>query len=308
VAGAVTSEPDAVVSSKSDGLKSRTTLRSSAQYDRGVAEGATFSVVIPAHAAAATVAAAVESALGQVPVAPEVIVVLDGPDPLAEDRLAAFGEAIRVVRQPHGGPSQARNAGVRAATGAFVDFLDADDEYLPGRHAALRRLTEGQPELDLLTTDVAFEVEGAQTGTFYGANIFPPAAEQRIEILRRNWLTIMTAVRREVLLTAGGFDERLTRSEDWECWIRIVLDGGRAGLVNEVLARYRLHDRSLTAARAASLRSRVTVLDRLAGDRRLTAEERAVVVAGRDAAQRRALAAEAGPRRGLVRRVLRRGR
>lgn len=39
---------------------------------------------------------------------------------------------VNIVRQPNGGPSKARNTGVKHAKGEWIVFLDADDELLPG--------------------------------------------------------------------------------------------------------------------------------------------------------------------------------
>jgi hypothetical protein len=51
-------------------------------------------------------------------------------------------------------------------------------------------------------------------------------------------------------------------AHDWECPIRLIIGGSRAGLVDEPLYRYRMRPKSLTADRLASLRWRVTMLER----------------------------------------------
>jgi glycosyltransferase involved in cell wall biosynthesis len=65
----------------------------------------------------------------------EVVVVLDGPDPDTRARLRSIEDPrLRVielgVRSRQGA---ARNAGVRAAQGSWIAFLDDDDEWLPGK-------------------------------------------------------------------------------------------------------------------------------------------------------------------------------
>jgi hypothetical protein len=64
------------------------------------------------------------------------------------------------------------------------------------------------------------------------------------------------------MLATGGFDETLRIAHDWECWIRLLHAGSAAGFVDEPLLRYRIGDTSLTANRVASLRERVSVLER----------------------------------------------
>jgi glycosyltransferase involved in cell wall biosynthesis len=84
---------------------------------------------------------AVGSALAQRDCELELIVVDDGnPEPI-DDLLADVRDpAMRVVRAPHGGPSEARNAGVEEARGRLIRFVDADDVYEPGSTARLAAL------------------------------------------------------------------------------------------------------------------------------------------------------------------------
>jgi len=59
---------------------------------------------------------------------------------------------IQVIHQKNAGPAAARNTGIRAAKGEYVAFLDADDEWLPGKLETQLGLLEADPELDLVCT------------------------------------------------------------------------------------------------------------------------------------------------------------
>jgi glycosyltransferase involved in cell wall biosynthesis len=254
----------------------------------------TFSVVTAAYQAAATIGAAVESVLRQTYPALEMIVSDDGSTDSIAEALEPFANDVTVVRNPHRGPGATRNAGLRVASGDFVVILDADDVYEPRRLEALADLVRRRPELDIATTDAFLERNGTVIGRFYNESFSFPEEEQRAEILRRCFL-FAPAVRRERIEAIGGFDEsaEVVPAEDWDCWIRLVLDGARAGVVQEPLVRYRLHTGSLTANRARSLRARVTVLEKAAKRSDLSEEERRGLAASIVRRRRNAVVAEA---------------
>lgn len=104
--------------------------------------GALISVVIPTCNRPDLVLRAAASALSQSYRDIEVIVVLDGPDPATMAALKRVGDPrLKVVGLPErGGGGEARNAGVREARGAWVAFLDDDDEWLPHKLAVQREV------------------------------------------------------------------------------------------------------------------------------------------------------------------------
>jgi hypothetical protein len=221
----------------------------------------TFSVVIAAHNAAATIAEAVESAFAQTLPPLEVVVVDDGS---TDDTLAAlepYGDGLVRIRKPRGGVASARNAALERARGDFLAVLDADDAYVPERLEAMTELAVTRPDLDILCTDAFLEVDGRAVARF-GEGCAFEVGDQRAAILQRCFC-IAPAYRRTTLVDAGGFDESLRTGEDWECVIRLLFRGALAGAVAEPLYRYRIHDRSLTADRVATLGDRIALLERV---------------------------------------------
>jgi glycosyltransferase involved in cell wall biosynthesis len=257
------------------------------------------------------VAEAVESALSQTCPPLEVIVADDGSTDNLAGAVERFGDRVQLLRNEHRGPGAARNAALAAASGEFVVILDADDIYDPTRLEALGELAGSRPELDVLTTDAFLEQEGRVIGRFYRDDFPFPHENQRVEILRRCFL-FAPAVRRARMNGVGGFDESpsITPAEDWDCWIRVILAGAQVGLVSEPLVHYRLHEGSLTANRARSLRARVTVMEKAAARSDLTPEERMQLgqrlsLRRRDAVVAEAAAALAGREPGGRRHCLR---
>lgn len=91
------------------------------------------SVIIPVYNVAAYLEQCLHSVLSQTYTDLEIILVDDGSTDQSGqlcDRLAQQDERIRVVHKTNGGLSDARNAGLRCATGEYIAFLDGDDVWL----------------------------------------------------------------------------------------------------------------------------------------------------------------------------------
>jgi glycosyltransferase involved in cell wall biosynthesis len=102
----------------------------------------TVSIIIPTYQRPVLVVRAVQSALAQTLRDTEVIVVIEAPDDAtvrALERITDPRLRLEVLTQ-HVAPGAARNAGVEQARGAWVAFLDDDDEWLPDKLAQQHRV------------------------------------------------------------------------------------------------------------------------------------------------------------------------
>lgn len=100
------------------------------------------SIVIPVYKTEKYLVASVDSALRQTYDNTEIILVDDGsPDncPRICDDFADKNRNVSVIHKKNGGLSDARNAGMRAATGEYLLFLDSDDKLFPD---AVERMVE----------------------------------------------------------------------------------------------------------------------------------------------------------------------
>lgn len=98
--------------------------------------GASVSVVVPVRDPGPWLAETLASIARQTAPPLETLVIDDGNHPpLSLDGIAPA--RTRVIRQPHRGVSAARNAGLAAARGSLITFIDADDLWLPHSLATL---------------------------------------------------------------------------------------------------------------------------------------------------------------------------
>jgi len=219
-----------------------------------------FSVCLPAYQVEPWIGAAVASAINQTYPAHEIIVCDDGSTDRLDAALAPYEDHVTLLRQPNQGAAAARNTASSAASGDFVVFLDPDDRFVPCRLERLRELAGIRPDLDILTTDAFIEFEDRVIGRYYTEENRFVVDDQRQGILGANFLFGLLAVRRSALAAIGGFDESLPDVYDWDCWLRLILAGARAGMVDEPLAVYTLRPGSSSSSRLRLLRGRQNVL------------------------------------------------
>jgi glycosyltransferase involved in cell wall biosynthesis len=245
----------------------------------------TFSVVMPAHNASATIESSIRSVLLQTVKDFELIVVDDGSSDDTFERATSFNAlGVRVIQQDRAGPSGARNAALAHAKGEFVSMIDSDDLWLPRYLEEMGKSLEDEPQAGLAYTDawVLDDSTGRIRRTSamaYERPPVPPPAEPR-EFIRllvdRNFVFGLATVRRSVIEQVGGYDERLGYGEDFELWLRIVEAGFRAVRVPGTLAIYRKHLRSRTSDLQRAHEGVCTTYRVIVNEHRLDDEARAI--------------------------------
>ena len=89
------------------------------------------SVIIPVFNNAHCVSTALDSIINQEGIIKEILVVDDGSDDNLDEVIKGYSDKVTFIRQDNHGPAAARNAGLLAATGDYIAFLDADDFWEP---------------------------------------------------------------------------------------------------------------------------------------------------------------------------------
>jgi glycosyltransferase involved in cell wall biosynthesis len=172
---------------------------------------------------------AIASVLAQDGVRFELIVVDDASRDGTPAYLATLEDPrIRVIAaERNGGPSAARNLGLRAARAGIVAFLDSDDAYRPHRLAApLAAFAADARLVCTLSSAVKHDRKGAREARVPAVKLAAPAFEWALicDLIPVEATSI--TVRRDAALAAGGFCERLRLTEDREFLIRLARLGG----------------------------------------------------------------------------------
>jgi glycosyltransferase involved in cell wall biosynthesis len=195
--------------------------------------GPRVSVVLPAYNREATVARAMRSVLTQSVRDLELIVVDDASTDGTIQAVEAVGDTrVRLLRhEANRRAGAARNTGIRAATGAYVAFLDSDDEWLPGKLERQLAWMDAAPEVGASCTAYRIVDRGEEFTRV-------PAYVTYREIFMGCDLSPGTTlvVRRDTFDEVGLNDERFYRYEDWD-WVLRYAKLHPMGLIEEPLAR-----------------------------------------------------------------------
>jgi len=211
------------------------------------------SVITPSFNSSAFIKHCIGSVLSQTYSSWEMIIVDDGSTDNSVDiiRTLAVGDSrVKLLRlETNGGPAIARNAGIRAARGRFIAFLDSDDLWCPEKlERQIRFMREGG---HLLTYSYYERI--TQAGVPTGDVVRPPMSLTYRDMLKSNQIGCLTAVYDRAAL-GTQLMPLIRKRQDYGLWLRILRQIPRAYCLPESLAFYRLRSSSLSSDKLALIK------------------------------------------------------
>ena len=248
---------------------------------RVIAETPKVSVIIPAYNIAQFIVETLESVWAQTFTDYEVIVVNDGsPDTEEfESALGPYLDRIVYLKQENGGASVARNAGLQAARGEFVAFLDGDDVWLPDYLEEQMKFIR-ERGCDLACADALFFGDSADKAPTYmiaWMNDAPAVGDfDFLDLVdaKRSVITSGVVARRQPIINIGLFDEALRRAQDFDLWLRLACAGHRLSFQRKALLKYRCRPNSLSGGVINSHRRELRIFDKIEQSYDLSAAQR----------------------------------
>lgn len=210
------------------------------------------SVVLPYRDAAATLPAALASIAAQTFTDWECLLIDDG----SADASATLAGA-RAAGDPRwrlltagDGIVAALNRGVAAARAPLIARMDADDIALPHRLARQVAAFDADPRLTVVACLVeafpaAAVTDGMRRYLAWLNGLVSPEAIRDALFVESPIAHPSAMLRTDALRAAGGY-RAFDGPEDYDLWLRLLLDGGRATKVPEVLLRWRESPRRLS--------------------------------------------------------------
>lgn len=213
----------------------------------------TVSVIVAAYNAERYISETLKSIFAQTFTDFEVIVVDDGSTDRTPD-IVHEHPGVHYLRQVNQGQPAARNAGIRAARGRYLSFLDADDLWLPLKLEKQVSYLLNHSDAKWVYCDaVLFDSDMHRVLGRIGKEVTLHAGDVLNQLFLLSFIPSPTPViAREVFEEVGLFDESpaLRIGEDWNMWLRIAARYP-LGVVREPLALVRVHSCSMTQAASA---------------------------------------------------------
>ena len=183
------------------------------------------SIIVPVYNAENTVIATIKSIVSQTYTNWELLIINDGAkdssDILIKNFIAENSEVkgtIKYITQENAGVSNARNKGLKLATGDFIAFVDSDDVWKKNKIEVQMDEMDNNKNVDLLATTIIGEQ----------FNILFRQKEERLvyippkKLLLKNYLVTSTLLfKAEILKKVGYFNEEMRYAEDLEFFVRI---------------------------------------------------------------------------------------
>lgn len=224
------------------------------------------SVIIPTYNRAELLKQAIASVLAQTYGDFELIIVDDGSTDDTKSVVESIGDnRIKYIWQTNQQRCVARNAGIAAAEGEYLAFLDSDDLWLPKKLELQLAAIEQCP--DAGASHGRCMRMGPNLEFLHPQELLVSDTEVRCcdvhkTLLVRNYFASQgVVVRRSLVEKTGGFDPALPHGEDWDMWIRLSALTPFC-LVNEPVGIYRVHPGCRTSNPASTLAGDMIIIEK----------------------------------------------
>lgn len=216
-----------------------------------------ISIIVPVYGVERFLGECIDSILAQSYRTIELILVDDGStdsSPQICDKYALLDSRVKVIHQPNGGVSRARNVGLKRATGDYILFVDGDDTLgdTHGVAHAVEMLSQN-PEIDILSFELTYI-------TNKGAYELPPldvdklnsltkeeAIKHLISIDRFDSAACSKFIRRQIIVDNDIKFIPDIRSEDYDWTLNVVLHSVVIRFMSQRFYHYRQWEGSASA-------------------------------------------------------------
>jgi len=189
--------------------------------------------------------ASLNSLIHQTLLPDQIVVVIDGPIDTAQRKVIAHFSTIKTNSQitildlpQNGGLAKTLNQGLKVCTGDYIMRMDSDDLSLTDRLMIEKSYLDSHPDIDLVASWSSEFIDEAQD---LRLKTSPTEHDAIIEALKwRNVIAHPTIlVRKSKLDAIGGYRETVGLLEDYDLYVRLIMNGAKFHIIPKILLRVR---------------------------------------------------------------------
>ena len=220
------------------------------------------SAVIPTHNRLHLLRRALYSVQAQTLPPLETIVIDDGSTDRSHESLATEFPNVQWIRQSNHGVSHARNQGIKQAKGEWIALLDSDDAWHPSKLEEQNQFLQQNLGLLFCHTDEAWIRRGKSVS--HPAYLNKSNQDIFLKSLARCIICPSSVViHQKIFEKIGFFDEELPVCEDYDLWLRLVLQYEIGYLDRKLVTKHGGHSDQLSTTYWGMDRFRVQSLQKL---------------------------------------------
>lgn len=219
------------------------------------------SVIIPTFNRCHVIPRAINSVLNQKYKNIELIVIDDGSSDQTEKLMREEFFANKYIKTDNNGVSAARNLGVNHANGKYIAFLDSDDEWMPKKV---------EKQVDFLESGEHRWVHGEERWIRNGVRVNQKKIHKKSggDIFNRSLHLCLISpstvmMEKNLFIESGGFDERFIVCEDFDLWLRLLINHEIGFISDELIYKYGGHEDQLSAKFKAMDEYRIMAYEKL---------------------------------------------
>jgi glycosyltransferase involved in cell wall biosynthesis len=223
--------------------------------DRAHVKKDLVSIITPVYNSEKYIGETIESVLAQTYSNWEMLIVDNGSTDHSLDiiyQYAAKDARIKVFQQTkkNGFPSYTRNMAIEEAQGKYIAFLDSDDVWYPEKIAIQLAYISDHPDCHIICT--SYEKVNKE-GVSDNRVVKPRMITNYIQLLKTNSIGNLTGMYNQEKL--GKCFQKPIFHEDYLMWLTLLKKGEVAHGIDEVTAKYRIHNRSVSSSKLKVIRA-----------------------------------------------------
>ena len=187
-----------------------------------------FSVIIPAYNAEKFIERSYKSVINQSCDDFEIIIINDGSIDSTDNVIKTFNDnRLKYISKKNEGVSVARNVGINIATGEYICFLDADDEYYCNHLEILKNAIFQYPDCEIFATMNSTKLLSGKVISVPEKNDYYVSKDAVIDLLKgkiKVWTGCM-CIKKSAFNKYGLFMIGIKHGEDRDMWERIYVHG-----------------------------------------------------------------------------------